>query len=285
MRIVSTLSAVTLVILASSLAAQSTAQVSVDSLGNEGGAYSEIASISADGRFVAFNSYASNLVAGDTNGTTDIFVHDRLTGVTERVSVDTAGAEANNGCYVASISPDGRFVAFHSAASNLVSGDTNGKYDVFVHDRVNGITERVSVDSVGGEANDQSFIGAVGPAMSNDGRFVTFESDATNLVGGDTNGQMDIFVHDRITGVTERVSVDSAGGEGDAHSALGTISGDGSLVVFESFATNLVPADANGCIDIFVRERSSGTTQRVSVSPGGGDSDGDSYVPTISADG
>src|SRR5439155_1190150 len=144
----------------------------------------------------------------------DVFVHDRLTGTTERVSVDSAGTQGNSDSVDASISADGRFVAFYSSANNLVPGDTNGAEDVFVHDRLTGTTERVSVDSAGTQGNSESFL----PSISADGRFVAFYSDATNLVPGDTNGFEDVFVHDRLTGATERVSVASAGTQGNSDS-------------------------------------------------------------------
>ncbi len=156
------------------------------------GALSYFSSISADGRFVAFQSDATSLVVGDTNGAPDIFVHDRQTGTTTRVSVDSAGGQANSGSSYPSISADGRFVAFVSWASNLVAGDTNGREDIFVHDRQSGTTTRVSVDSAGEQGNGYSNFA---PTLSADGRFVAFASDASNLVAGDTNGTGDIFVH------------------------------------------------------------------------------------------
>src|SRR5437016_6896835 len=165
--------------------------------------------LAADGRFVAFGSDATNLVTGDTNAVSDAFVDDRVTGPTERVSVSSAGAEANGTSFAPAISADGRFVAFPSEATNLVTRDTNGVTDVFVRDRLTGSTERVSVSSAGAEANGTSFA----PAIAADGRFVAFASDATNLVGRDTNGAVDIFVHDRVTGATKRVSVASTGSQ------------------------------------------------------------------------
>src|SRR5205814_1263965 len=197
---------------------------------------------SADGRFVAFAAWARNLAPGDTNGFGDVFVHDRGTGVTERLSVDGAGTEANDTIHQPAISADGRFVAFVSAATNLVPGDTNGLSDVFVHDRRTRRTERVSVDSAGTQADGAS----ASPALSADGRFVAFSSSATNLVPGDTNGQADVFVHDRRTGTTERVSVDSAGTGANGWSERPSISADGRFVAFCSYATNLVPRDTNG---------------------------------------
>src|SRR5207244_1030496 len=153
---------------------------------------------SADGRFVACVSSAANLVAGDTNGATDVFVHDRQTGTTERVSVASDGTEGNAASAGAALSADGRFVAFHSTATNLVAGDTNGATDVFVHDRQTGTTERVSVDSDGTQGNGPS----AGAALSADGGLVAFHGTATNLVAGDANGAYDVFVHDRAVSTT-----------------------------------------------------------------------------------
>jgi len=242
-----------------------TERVSVDSAGTPGSHASLRAAISADGRYVAFDSYASNLVAGDTNGYNDVFVHDRQTGVTERVSVDSTGAQANHFSLSPGISADGRFVVFDSEASNLVLGDTNGCSDIFVHDRQTGVTERVSVDSTGTQSNGLSHGGVV----SGDGRFIAFASYASNLVLGDTNGHRDIFVHDRQTGVTERVSVDSTGTQANHLSFPPGINADGRFVVFESYASNLVLGDTNGYADVFVHDRQTGVTERVSVDSSG----------------
>jgi Tol biopolymer transport system component len=171
-------------------------RVSVDSAGNQANNGSLAPAISANGRFVAFGSLADNLVPGDTKGQTDIFVHDRKTGATTRVSVGSAGNQGNNGSGGSAITANGRYVAFSSDADNLVPGDTNGETDAFVHDRRTGATERVSIDSAGDQANLPSY----STAISANGRFVAFWSDANNLVPGDTNGQTDAFVHDRKTG-------------------------------------------------------------------------------------
>ena len=207
--------------------------------------------ISADGRWVAFPSLTTNLVPGDSNHACDVFVHDMLTGSTELDSVDSGGVQGNELSFPTAITPDGRFLAFHGAATNLVPGDTNGVWDVFVHDRVTGITERVSVDSNGSAADVDSF----GAAISSDGRHVAFTSSATHLVPEDTNGWTDVFVHDRVSGSTERVSVDSAGMQGDYWAAAPAMSDDGRFVAFESASTNLVPGDTNGAADIFLRDR------------------------------
>ncbi len=171
-----------------------TARVSIDSAGNQGDSFSHMPSISSDGNCIAFGSDAGNLVPGDTNYLMDVFVHDRQTAQTTRVSVDSAGLQANWPSYYPSISADGRCVAFRSSAYNLVPGDTNGVVDTFVHDLQTGQTTRVSVDSAGNQANDHSFWLC---SMSMDGHHVAFLSDATNLVPGDTNHAMDVFVHDR----------------------------------------------------------------------------------------
>ncbi|HWP32099.1 MAG TPA: hypothetical protein VNK96_10315 [Fimbriimonadales bacterium] len=261
-----------------------TERVSVSSSGAQGNNSSTGATISADGRFVAFKSDASNLVSGDTNGSTDVFVHDRQTGKTTRVSVSSSGAQGNGGIGLEpspSISADGRFVAFDSEASNLVSGDTNGANDVFVHDRQTGKTTRISVSSSGSQGNSYSD----SPSISADGRYVAFESYASNLVSGDTNGTDDVFVHDRQTGKTTLVSVSSSGAQGDYWSQEPSISADGRYVAFSSLASNLVSGDTNGTSDVFVHDRQTGKTTRVSVSSSWREGNGHSNNPSISADG
>jgi hypothetical protein len=242
--------------------------------------------VSAGGSVVAFSSSASNLVSGDTNGAADVFVNDRGTKKpsTTRVSVASGGAQANGDSGSASVSGDGRLVAFVSGASNLASGDTNGVADVFVHDRVTNSTTRVSVASDGTEANAESaFVGA--PQLSVDGRFVAFESFASNLVLGDTNGMLDIFVHDRQTGAVTRASVASDGTQANNTSRSASISGDGRFVAFHSFATNLVPPDTNPDFDIFVHDQQTGTTSLANVASDGTQANSSSVRPSISGDG
>jgi hypothetical protein len=225
-----------------------TTRLSVNSAGNQGDNTSASPSISANGRFVAFSSFASNLVPGDINTNVEVFVRDTLTNTTTRVSLDSAGNQGNSDSYRPSISGDGRFVAFLSRASNIVPGDTNLESDIFVRDTLTNTTTRVSLDSAGNQANSGSFQ----PSISADGRFVVFESLASNLVPGDTNGTRDIFVRDMLANTTTRVSVDSAGNQANSSSFEPSISADGRRIAFQSWASNLVPGDTNNSLDFFV---------------------------------
>ena len=259
-------------------------RVNVDSLGNQGNDatwYSTTLSTNADGRFVAFSSHATNLVANDTNAEFDVFVHDRQTGMTKRISVDSSGVQANDYSAYPSISSDGRYIAFDSIATNLVTGDTNFVNDVFVHDSQTGMTTRVSVDSNGVQGNDYSG----GSSISSDGRFVLFESRASNLVTGDTNSARDVFIHDRKTGQTSRVSVDSNGVQGNGNSGGASISSNGQFVSFSSSATNLVVGDTNGQQDVFVQDLQTGNNTLVSVDSVGVQGNGHSNNSSISSDG
>ena len=224
-------------------------------------------SISPGGRYVVFESDATNLVPGDTNGVSDVFLRDRTAGTTERISVGAAGVQANglSRLGASTISADGRYVVFSSQATNLVAGDTNGFEDVFVRDRVAGTTERVSVATGGVQATQFSTGGSITP----DGRFVIFSSDATNLVASDTNGVKDIFLRDRQTSTTERVSLTSTGLGGNGLSTSCSISDDGRYVCYFSNATNMVAGDTDGIGDMFVRDRQAGTTVMASVGANG----------------
>jgi Tol biopolymer transport system component len=185
---------------AASAALAPTSRVSVSTAGAQANGHSLAASISVNGRYVAFYSSATNLVARDTNGRRDVFRRDTQTGKTTRISVSSSGQQANGESFGPSIAPDGRYVAFYSDASNLVAGDTNNADDIFVRDNQTGATTRVSVTTAG----DQAEGGSYSPSISADGRYVAFLSDATNLVAGDTNRLRDVFVHDAVTGATTR---------------------------------------------------------------------------------
>jgi Tol biopolymer transport system component len=256
--------------------------VSVSSAGQPGNMQSLQPAISEDGDFVAFMSNASNLVPKDTNNLGDVFLRDRYAGVTVVVSVDIGGRVANGISAAPAVSRRGAFVAFDSNATNLVAGDTNGFHDVFVRSMAQAATERVSVASSGQQGNGTARF----PSISSNGRWVVFESSSSNLVAGDTNGKTDIFLHDRTTMITERISVSSTGAEGNDHSSSTTsVDRSGRYVVFTSMASNLVPGDTNAAADVFIRDRSAGTTTRVSVDSNGAQGNGHSALGTISATG
>ncbi|MCL4261755.1 MAG: PD40 domain-containing protein [Anaerolineae bacterium] len=257
-----------------------TIRASVSSGGGQGNGESSRPAVSADGRYIAFSSDANNLVGGDTNGVRDIFVHDRVTNTTQRVSIRTGGEQANSPSFSPAISDDGQIVAFYSLASNLVSNDTNGRADVFAHDRQTGQTSLMSV-VINGTANGDSR----DPDISGDGRYVVFSSTANNLVGGDTNQVDDIFRWDRVGLLMERISVDSNEAEANDYSRHPAINGNGQRIVFTSDAGNLVAGDGNFTADIFLRDTSTGTTSRVSITDGGGEANGTSWLPDISGGG
>jgi hypothetical protein len=238
--------------------------------------------IAANGGFVTFQSDANNLVANDFNGATDIFVRNLATHKTIRASLSSSGQEANGGSFTASISADGRFVAFASNASNLVASDPNGSQeDIFVRDLKSGTTRLVSVSSSGQEGNNNSFF----PSISANGRYVAFVSFASNLVAHDTNGSDDIFVRDLRTHKTIRASVSSSGKQGKGTSFAPSLSADGRFVAFHSEASNLVAHDTNHTTDVFVRDIRGHQTTRVSVSSSGRQGNSYSQNPSISASG
>lgn len=258
-----------------------TERVSLATDGSQGDGESKRPSISADGRYVVFESLASNLVLSDTNGQEDIFIHDRQTGQTQRLSVASDGTQGNNRSWWPHISADGRFVTFDSYASNLIPGDTNHTRDVFLHDRGSGETARVSVASDGGQGDGLSRWGA----PSADGSVIVFSSQASNLVPVDENEADDIFIHDRISGQTVRISLGPGGVEGNGDSYAPQISADGRYVVFDSSASNLVAGDGNTAVDVFLYDRQAGTMELISVASDGGQGDDDSRWPFVSDDG
>ena len=258
-----------------------TIRVSVSSDGVQGDNRSSgPPSISADGRFVVFISYASNLVEGDTNGKCDVFRYDCVAGKTIRVSVDSSDAQGDWHSQDPEISADGRYVAFDSSASNLVSGDTNFSQDVFVRDCQDLVTTRVSVASDGTQGNSFSYV----PFLSADGRYVTFGSSATNLTPGHAGAALDVFLHDRQTGLTTLITVGLDGKPADQDTGVARLSADGRFVIFESSASNLVPGDTNSNWDAFLYDRQSDHMARVSVSNNGEQADGMSGNICISAD-
>ena len=290
-----------------------TTLVSATSEGMQGNNFSGSPSISSDGQYVAFCSGADNLVPDDTNtfcdndgdgvwddNCWDIFVHDRQTGETTRVSVASDGTQADGTSSDPSISADGRHVAFRSYARNLVPGDSNPASDIFVHDRQTGETTRISLASNGTEANYDSRSSAI----SADGRFIAFVSWATNLVPGDTNDDWDVFVYDRHTQTMERVAVGEGYGQGGGGYAL-SISAEGRYVVYRGFvydrqaktqtsicgldederdAVRMATLSADGRWiaytdgQVYICDRQSGTITPVSVAPDGAPGNGPSGI-------
>ena len=261
--------------------AGTTERVSVSSDGTQADDQSGAPCISPDGSVVFFQSYATNLVSGDSNTSGDVFVRDLGLDATARVSLADDESEGNGNSYDPSCDEGGDLVAFTSDSTNLVASDGNAVPDIFVRDRVAGTTVRASLSTADVEGDKSSSE----PSLSSDGAFVAFESLATNLVGGDTNGYKDVFVRDLVAGSTERVSVGALGAQASGTSGGPSISGDGDLVAFESSASNLVAGDTNGRQDIFVHDRNSGTTIRVSVASDGSQGSGHAEEAHMSVDG
>lgn len=260
----------------------SISRVSIDADGTQGNGDAYDPAVSADGRYVVFASDSSNLVAGDTNGAADLFLQDTVTGSLTRISTNSNGLQATGGSSNSpAVSANGRYVAFVSSADNLVAGDINGAADVFVKDTLTGSISRVSTDLANVLANGASSA----PAISSDGRFVAFTSDASNLVSGDANGMTDVFVKDLQTGGITRVSSDSSSGEANGSSLAPSMSADGRYVAFASDATNLVNGDSNGATDVFVKDTLTGGIVRVSTDSSDGPSNGSSNSPAMTADG
>jgi Ca2+-binding RTX toxin-like protein len=276
--------AVVSAVLPASAAPGATTRVSVANDGSQVNGGSGSPSISADGKAVVFASSATNLVPGDTNNAFDIFLRDLAANTTTRVSVANDGSQANGGSFSPSISADGKAVVFESSASNLVPGDTNDAFDIFVRDLVANTTTRVSVANDGSQGNGNTFSASINA----DGTAVAFDSRALNLVPNDTNNAADIFVRNLAANTTTRVSVGANGTQGDRESGLPSISAAGTRVAFRSLATNLVPQtlpETTNFADVFVRDLVANTTTQASVAPDGSPGNGDSSEPSLSADG
>ncbi len=244
----------------------------------EANGYSGLPSLSYDGRYVAFWSEALNLAPNVAHS--HVYVRDRQLGTTTPACVSSQGAVANKFCAGPAISGNGRYVAFFSNATNL-DGPADYGNQVYVHDLVTHLTERVSRALQNAQPDSQSAY----PAISEDGRYVAFESEATNLVPDDTNGWTDIFVYDRTNRTTVRASVDSLGSEPNDGAYLPSISANGRFVSFYSCASNLVANDTNGQCDVFVRDLQLGATERVSVDAEGQQGWNPSYKSVMSSDG
>jgi Tol biopolymer transport system component len=266
---------------ASGASSVSIARVSVNSNGDQSARDSFAPSISENGRYVVFQSDAPNLVAGDSNASSDIFVRDLSSFETLRASVRGNGVQAKGGSWHGVVSSDGRRVAFDSVASNLVSGDSNGVSDVFVRNFRNRVTKRASTGNGYRQSNGDSY----SPSISDDGYRVAFNSYATDLMAHDTNGYSDVFVRNFSTNNTIRTSVSSSGAQANGGSYAAAVSGDGRVVAFESYASNLVAGDTNASYDVFIHNLSTGRTVRVSTRTNGHQGNGDSDSPSVSADG
>jgi Tol biopolymer transport system component len=247
-----------------------TERESLSTRGEEANGASFAQGISGDGRLVLFASDATNLVTGDTNKVTDLFVRDRAYRMTTRVNVSSTGEQANNYAADAKITPSGRYVVFRSPATNLVPGDTNGTEDVFLRDRFTGRTELVSVDGNGVQLPG----GGTFPSVSADGRYVTF-------TGHDSRGGMQVFLRDRVAGTTRQVSVNSKGEPADSMSGRAALSANGRYVAFESAATNLAPGLSGPQQQIYVRDLQAGTTTLVSVNNAGRPGNSVSFFPGV----
>jgi Tol biopolymer transport system component len=315
--------------------------VSVALDGSQGNNDSDTAAISGDGRFVAFHSVATNLIPGGTSGIKQVYVHDCVTGSNILVSVASGGGGGNGPSLNATITADGRYVSFNSGATDLVPGVTNGKSQVYIYDIIDNQMICASLAAGGIQGNGDSYIAYIsadgstiafistaqnlgtasggqqlvyvrdlvagtntcvsfapdGKTLANaacgtssisaDGRYVGFDSNASNLVTGDSNGHQDCFVRDRQMGTTTRISVSSSGAQGNSNSDSPQLRADGRFVVFESDASNLVSGDSNGQTDVFLRDLRTGQTARVSLSASGGQLNDFSWdgLSSISADG
>jgi Tol biopolymer transport system component len=261
---------------------QTTVRASVGSGGTEGNGASLshfTSPISADGRYLVFYSAATNLVAGDTNGSDDVFVRDLIAGTTELVSVTTAGVAVTGHSRVASISDDGSIVAFVTAAN--LSGSDPTMNDVYLRDRGAGTTTRLSYGAGFTQPNGNIF----NPSMSGDGRFVTVRTSASNIVAGDTNGVDDIVVWSVDTGIPVLATVDAGGGPSNGSAAAPKLSPTGRYACFQSSASNLVPGDTNGSWDVFRRDLTTNTTIRVSLGGGLTQITGTSSLCTVTDNG
>lgn len=255
-------------------------RLSVDVAGNEIAADAVPTAISADGRFVVFHTTAA-LVPADTNGVADVYWRDTIAGTLVLVSANPAGVAGNGASRNGRVSADGRFVAFESAATDLIADDTNGADDVFVRNIAGDTTVCVSRVPYGPLGNGHSRR----PAISACGRWIAFESTASNLVFNDTNGFSDIFVADRETGICELISVNSFGGATNGDSTAPDISANGQRIAFVSTASNLHSPDANGLADVFVFDRPTAKTRMMSRTGNGLVGNGPSDAIRISADG
>src|SRR6266545_4807679 len=263
--------------------------VSLNSAGTgSGNGPSVAASISANGRFVAFESLASDLVANDANNVSDIFLRDLMAGTTTLVSLSTNGLSSGNQASSWPVqTPDARFILFESRASDLATNDLNRAADLYVRDRVSGVTTLVTRDRFGsGSALGGGPVFADTARISDDGSWVAFTSGATNLVAGDNNQKTDVFVRDLLNRTNILVSVSTNGIPANNNSSNPTMSADGRYVAFQSLAYNLVVNKVLVTTNVYLRDLASRTTVLVSANQAGAfNATNSSFSPVISADG
>lgn len=255
--------------------------VSRNTAGTKSNGHSFAPGLSADGRYVAFTSVATNLHADDTDTVADVYVRDRVTGDTSLISRSSTGAKGNGSSNSPSLTADGRYVAFASIATNLHPDDSDLGSDVYLHDRVGGTTSLISLSNTGANSNGD----AVAPEISSDGSAVAFVSRATNLHPDDPDTALDVYVHRMLSQTTALVSRNNGGAKGNADSYGPAMSADGTLIAFPSSSTNLDPADGDDLTDIYLHDSTEGSTALASRATSGAKSDGSSYGPSLSADG
>jgi Tol biopolymer transport system component len=259
----------------------STQRVSLTNAGAQANDCSQNPSLSSDGTAVAFESWSTNLTAPSPNGNLHIFVRSLSGATTVQATKTSGGTQGNNDSFDPSISANGGSVAYESRATNLGITDTNGVRDIYLTDLTTGAITRIS-EGAGALQSDGT---SRHPSISGDGRYIAFDSSATNFVANDTNGTSDIFLHDTLTGTTTRISVRGNGTQGKGASYDPQISADGRSVVFSSDATNLVAGDTNGTTDVFLHDTVTGYTTRLSVDSGWNEGGQASYYPSIAGDG
>ena len=263
--------------------AQSTVRASVDPTGLELNGASGESAVSPDGRYVVFASEAANMGLVPGQPGREIYLRDMVLGTVELVSVSATGVYNYNASDSPVMTPDARYVAFESLSPNIVAGDTNGTWDVFVRDRLLGVTTRVSVGPGGAQATGGP---SWSPAISDDGRWVAFYSNGQGIVPGfGTLGANQVYLHDRQTGVTSAGSVDQAGGTPNAECRQPGLSADGRFLSFETLASDILPGDANGKTDVYVRDLLTNTVVRATLAPGGIEPNDNCGRSRISGDG
>ncbi|TAE80801.1 MAG: hypothetical protein EAZ74_05990 [Alphaproteobacteria bacterium] len=256
-------------------------RISVTNLAEEGNESSHNPSFSPDGTKIVFHSSATNFIENDANGWRDVFVKDSVTGEITSISTNSTGEQGNLWSYDGRFSPDGTKIVFHSGANNLIENDINAWNAIFIKDLLTNEVMRVDVSALGEPLDGSSYNARFSP----DGTKIIFESSASNLVEGDTNGWDDLFIKDLLTNELTRVSVNALGEEGNGWFYNGSFSPDGTKIIFESWADNLIAEDSNGEEDIFMKDLLTGEITRLSTNFFGEEGTLRSHNPQFSPDG